>query len=250
MPAAYEVFLKCQGRTSIARSRDISPHGIGLLSQGALPQGAAVDLSIVPPEGMLNVEFQGRIRHCLLHPEAGKAGQTGRAYPYLVGIEFSAEAKESFPFLEIQGRVLRYQAAHSVFIEAEASSCYRLTTEFERYPEWAKEIVEAKVHDRYPDGRGRRVELVANIYFRKVRTLLDYSYDDRGLCLSWVSAGGDLQSVSGRYFFKPQGSQRAAATCELSMILDFPVPNRIVRYFSQIVMRRSMRDFKVWAEKS
>lgn len=34
------------------------------------------------------------------------------------------------------------------------------------------------------------------------------------------------------------------------MALDFPMPNRVVRYFSQIAMRRSMRDFKVWAEKA
>ena len=34
------------------------------------------------------------------------------------------------------------------------------------------------------------------------------------------------------------------------MSFDFRVPNRIVRYFSQIAMRRCMRDFKSCVEKT
>ncbi len=47
-----------------------------------------------------------------------------------------------------------------------------------------------------------------------------------------------------------QGPQRASATYELNMSFDFRVPNRIVRYFSQIAMRRCMRDFKSCVEKT
>jgi hypothetical protein len=34
------------------------------------------------------------------------------------------------------------------------------------------------------------------------------------------------------------------------MSFDFRVASRIVRYFSQIAMRRSMRDFKSYMEKN
>ena len=244
MTASYEVFIKRRGRTAIGHSKDISPHGIGLYTDEELPAGETVELSIVPPEGMLNVELVGEVRHCRPNPD-----RTDPPHRFQVGIEFSAETKESIPFLEIQGKLVKFSAAHSVSIEADAETCYRLLAEFERYPEWVSVMENAKSLDRYPDGRSRRVEFLANVYFRKVRTLLDYSYDDRNYCLSWVSAGGDFLSVTGRYYFKPQGPARCGATYELTMCLDFPVPNRVMSYFSRIVMRRSMRDFKRFVEQ-
>ena len=80
--------------------------------------------------------------------------------------------------------------------------------------------------------------------------MLDYAYDDAGLCLSWTSAGGDLLSIDGRYFFKPLGENQAMSTYELDASLDFFLPNRIIQYFSRVAMRKTMKEFKSFVEKN
>jgi len=245
MQVDYEVFSSCQGQTFISRTRDVSPQGIGLYAREPLAPGSPSKLTVILPERALSLELWGTVCHCSKNPD-----QSRQPFPFLAGIELSPESKEDFPFLQIQGQILHYAAAHSLTIEAPRQDCYRLICDFERYPVWEKTLEQAKVLDRYPDGRGRRVEFVVNAYFRKARYLLEYSYHDSSYCLSWISAGGDIRSISGRYFFQPLGENRSSATYELDVTVDFPLPNRIIRYFASFVMRRSMKNLKAYVEKT
>lgn len=103
--------------------------------------------------------------------------------------------------------------------------------------------------ERYPDGRARRVEFMVNVFIRKVRYVLDYTYDDENSCLSWVSSGGDFLNIIGSYFFKRLGENETSSTYELEVSIDFYMPNRIVRYFSGIAMRKTMKEFKTFVER-
>jgi uncharacterized membrane protein len=169
---------------------------------------------------------------------------------FLVGVEFDQESARDLPFFEIQGDVMKFKASHSVPINAGVTDCYRMICDFPRYPEWTKVMESVKIIDRYPDGRAKRVEFNANAYFRKVKTVLDYSYDDQNNSLSWESAGGDFLTVTGRYFFSPLGTGRASSTYQLNIDLNFYIPDRIANYFSGIVMRKSMKDFQKFVEKN
>lgn len=245
MDVGYEVFITHKGRTSMARSRDISVRGVGLLLSEPVEAGESVDLTIVPPQGMLNISLTGTVCYCRENP-----GKKDGQHAFLAGIEFSEETRGDIPFMDIQGDVMHYTASHSVSIETDAKECYRLLGEFERYPEWAGVMKSARVLESYPDGRGRKVEFSVDVFLGTVRYILDYSFDDDNLCLSWVSAGGDLLSVTGRYYFKPLGKKETASFYELDASLDLPFPNRVAQYFSRVVMRKTMKEFKAFAEKN
>jgi uncharacterized membrane protein len=244
MAVDYEVFIRHPGGTSLARARDISTQGIGLYATGPLNNGDLVDLTIVLPKGAMNLSVKGAVRYCMENTAPG-AGP----HRYLAGIEFTEDTKDEVSIMDIQGDVMSYQASHSVSINAPADKCYELICDFERYPQWAGVLKGVRVEDAHPDGRARRVEFEVDVYIRKVRYVLDYSYDDENLCLSWVSAGGDFVSITGRYFFKPLGENKASSTYEATAAFEFFLPNRIVRYFSRVAMRKTMKEFKSFVEK-
>jgi len=243
MPAGYELFATCEGQTFMTRSRDVSPQGIGIYCNESLAAGSVNKMTLLLPDRALSLELWGVVCHCVQNPDYPSI-----PFSFLAGIKFNEESLEGIPFLQIQGEVMRYAASHSVLIEASARDCYQFLCDFERYPEWAKILEQVQVRDRYPDGRPRRVEFVANAYLRKVRYVLDYAYDDPKYCLSWVNSGGDFLSITGRYFFLSQRESATASTYELSVTANFPLPKRIIRYFSSIAMRKTMKDFKHYVE--
>ncbi len=243
MLVSYEVFLTYQGHVSMAQSFEISAQDIGLYTNEPLIIGDPVELVIVPSQGMLNIEVLGRICSQENNPDSSQPQK------FKARIEFDEESADELPFLNIKEDVRHYAASHSLSISAPAERCYELLGEFERYPEWTGVLEKGNVLERYSDGRGKVVEFIANAYIRKVTYVLEYSFNDEDYCLSWKSVGGDFVSILGRYFFKPLGSQTSSSTYELDIKFDFRMPNRIVRYFSSIVMRKSMKEFKAFVEK-
>jgi uncharacterized membrane protein len=248
MDVQYDVFLTRKGQSTMSKARDVSTHGVGLYVNEAAEPGEAVELTIVVPAARLNLKLDGTVRHCAENPDPEIP------LPFITGIEFSENKLENMEFLDLKEELFRYQASHTVAIDAPAHRCYEFICDFERYPQWAGVLKKAKVEERYPDGRARRVEFELDAYIRKIIYILDYFYDDDGRCLSWLNAGGDMVSVTGRYFFKPISENQASSNYELEVAFDFFMPNsiihnRLVRYFSSVVMRKTMKGFKKFVEK-
>lgn len=244
MPADYEVYINYQGRTCAARARDVSNFGLGVFVGEQLGPGAPVELTMMLPAAGFNVTLKGEVCYCATNPD-----RSLRPYAQVAGIRFTEEVGADAPFLLPQGQVIHYAVSHTISIEAPAADCYRLMADFEHYPEWAKIMERVKVLEKFPDGRGKKVEFEVNIFLRKVRYVLNYSYDDQDFALSWVGAGGDVLTNTGRYRFQPLGDQTTSASFELDMSVDFPLPQRLINYLSRIAMRKSMKDFKGYVEK-
>lgn len=68
MAADYEVFLTYQGRSVIARSRDISPRGVGVLADENLAPGETVTVLVIVPQATLNAETRGTVRYGMANP--------------------------------------------------------------------------------------------------------------------------------------------------------------------------------------
>ncbi len=242
--ASYEVFLNHQGSTSMGRSRDISPTGMGLYTPEELAPGDTVEVSLAP-SAEVYLKVLGQVRYCIENPD-----QSLKNFKCLAGIEFEKEHTNNLPFVSYEGEVLHFKGAHSISINCDAARCYRMLYDFERYPEWADLIESTRVVEKRPDGRAKKVEFVFNAFIKKVRYILDYTYSDDRLCLSWSNAGGDLLTVSGNYFFMPLSDKTTSSTFELTASLDFPAPTRIVKYFSTRAMRKTMKEFKNFVEKN
>ncbi len=63
-PVDYEYFAKIEGYNYHGKCHNISPYGVGILSEKQLVQGKQVEMMIFIPKQELNVEVKGEIRHC------------------------------------------------------------------------------------------------------------------------------------------------------------------------------------------
>ena len=94
------------------------------------------------------------------------------------------------------------RAAQTTLINAPLAKAYAVALDFERYPEWAKDVKEAIVRGRDDQGRATLVEFRASALGRSTRYTLSYDYSDAPKRLSWHLVDGDImRSIDGAYSF-------------------------------------------------
>jgi hypothetical protein len=247
LAAEYEYYARAQGLTLVGLIRDVSPYGIGLFSEHPLPAQTPIEVKTYIPYANLNIEAKGLVVFCVDNPLPKKASQK-----YLIGIRFLEGPLEDFSIPDQQVRKIKVAPSHSITIEIAAPRCYELLASYERYPEWASGIKKAVILEKYPDGRGRRVDFEHDFFFRRIHYVLDYTYDDRNLVLSWVSTGGDTEvvSITGSYSFKASGPVVTFANYQLDIALSIIPSQRLVHYATNILMRKEMKNFRDFVKKN
>src|SRR4029079_5799353 len=68
------------------------------------------------------------------------------------------------------------QVSESIRIEPPPQRCYEVATDYERYPEWAKDVKQATVLERDAESRGSKVEYRAGAFGRRAREVLQDDY--------------------------------------------------------------------------
>jgi len=246
MPAAYDVFMTYEGKTSNDKCRDISPLGIGLLTEQNASIGSQVDLSIILENANLNFQIKGIVRH-------NSICEKGNVNPptFLVGIEFVEGHEKAQTLLVSNKKHSSHAVTQTVSINADIDTCYRLLCETENFPEWDSALESAEVKERYPDGRAKKVEYMRSFLMRKMGYTDIFSYDDHNYSLSWKSVNSDKDIVSnqGGYTFKKHGPDKTLMTFHIELTIAFLPSNRIVNYFSSIAARKEMKNFKKYVEK-
>ena len=71
------------------------------------------------------------------------------------------------------------QASQTFTIAAPPERVWAIVTEFERYPEWAKDVKDVVVRRRDEQGRAVEVEFRASALGRSTHYTLSYDYSDR-----------------------------------------------------------------------
>lgn len=66
------------------------------------------------------------------------------------------------------------RAAQTTLIDAPLDKCVQIVLDFERYPDWAKDVKEATVRERDDQGRPSRVEYRASALGRSTHYTLEY----------------------------------------------------------------------------
>ena len=84
------------------------------------------------------------------------------------------------------------QATQQITVEATPERCFEVVTDFERYPEWAPDVKEAKVVERDAEGRPLEVEFRAAAMGRSTRYQLRYDLSGAPSHLSWSLTHGDI----------------------------------------------------------
>jgi ribosome-associated toxin RatA of RatAB toxin-antitoxin module len=139
-------------------------------------------------------------------------------------------------------------ASQTINIAASPERCFDVATDFERYPEWAKDVKEAVVRQRDDDGRPTEVEFRASALGRSTHYTLSYDYSEAPAVLSWHMIKGDImRSIDGAYSFVPAPSGGTDVRYDLTIELVVPLPGFVKRR-AEVRILNTIRELKTRAE--
>jgi uncharacterized membrane protein len=141
-------------------------------------------------------------------------------------------------------------ANERIRIDAPPQRCYEVAVDFERYPEWAKDVKQVNVVERDDQGRGARVEYRAAALGKSTRYILEYDYSESPAAFSWKLVEGDmLRQLDGRYgFHADNGGTRV--TYELTADPSIPLPGFIKRRAASMIIGTALKELKREAERA
>ena len=90
------------------------------------------------------------------------------------------------------------QATETEHVAAAPTRCYDIAVDFERYPEWARDVKEANVLERDSAGRATKVEYRASALGRSTHYTLAYDYSQAPERISWSLVDGDIVATCRR----------------------------------------------------
>jgi hypothetical protein len=122
--------------------------------------------------------------------------------------------------------------------------CFEVATDFERYPQWARDVKHIEVLDRDDQGRGKTVEFRVAGLGRSIHYVLEYDYTEAESAFSWRLLEGDvLRRLDGRYGFEPEDAG-TRVTYDLAVEISIPMPGIIKRRAAGMIMGTALRELK------
>jgi len=141
------------------------------------------------------------------------------------------------------------QATERTIIDAPPERCWEVAVDFERYPQWARDIKAVTVESRDAEGRGLEVRFRAAAMGRSTSYTLRYDYSDAPRVLSWVLARGDItRKLDGEYIFDPLDDGGTEVTYHLTAELIVPLPGFVKRRAETKIIHTALRELKLHVE--
>lgn len=137
--------------------------------------------------------------------------------------------------------------AEQTTIDASREQCLAVLLDFERYPEWARDLKDATVLDRDAQGRGLEVRFRAAGMGYSTSYTLRYDHSDPDT-LAWKLLKGDLtRKLDGHYHLDGDGPP-VEVTYVLDAELIVPLPGFIKRRTQLKIMHTALRELKARVE--
>jgi uncharacterized membrane protein len=139
------------------------------------------------------------------------------------------------------------RAAQTTLINAPLQKCWDVALDFERYPEWAKDVKEAVVRERDAQGRASKVEYRASALGRSTHYTLEYDYSDATARLSWHLVDGDImRAINGAYsFVEVEGGTQVFYEVEIELVVPLP---GFVKRRAEVRILNTVKELKARAE--
>jgi uncharacterized membrane protein len=134
-------------------------------------------------------------------------------------------------------------------IHASKQACLDVLLDFERYPEWAKDLKEVVVVERDDQGRGRTVRYRAAGMGYSTNYTLEYDYD--GDRMSWKLVSGDLvRTLDGSYDLTEAADDPDTVEVEYQLTAELmvPLPGFVKRRTQHKIMHTAIRELKTRVE--
>jgi uncharacterized membrane protein len=139
-------------------------------------------------------------------------------------------------------------ASLTITIGAPLDTCYAVATDFERYPEWARDVKEAIIRTRDDEGRATQVEFRASALGRSTHYTLAYDYSQAPAKLSWSMVRGDImRAIDGAYSFTATPEGGTEVRYDLSIELVVPLPGFVKRR-AEVRILNTVKELKVRTE--
>lgn len=136
------------------------------------------------------------------------------------------------------------QTTQHLHIAAPLSSIWDVLTDFDRYPEWARDLKDVDVIERDEDGRATVVHFRAAGMGRSTSYTLRYQWDDAPNRLPWELVEGDIMRVlDGAYEFSERDGG-TDVTYHLRVELVVPLPAFVKRRAEAKIVSTALRDLR------
>ena len=145
------------------------------------------------------------------------------------------------------------QAIERTTVDASPERCLEVVLDFERYPEWAKDVKHVEVQERDEQGRGTEVTFRTAAMGRSTTYTLGYEYGEDPTRVAWKLLDGDImRQLDGAYELVPVDgdADRTQVTYELVVELIVPLPGFVKQRGRSRIMHTALRDLKARAEST
>jgi uncharacterized membrane protein len=140
------------------------------------------------------------------------------------------------------------QASQTTTISAAPDRVWAVATDFERYPDWAKDVKDVVVRARDEQGRATEVEFRASALGRSTHYTLAYDYSQAPAGLSWRMVRGDImRTIDGAYHFTATADGGTEVRYDLTIDLVVPLPGFVKRR-AEVRILNTVRELKTRAE--
>jgi len=140
------------------------------------------------------------------------------------------------------------QASQTFTIAAPPERVWAIVTEFERYPEWAKDVKDVVVRRRDEQGGAVEVEFRASALGRSTHYTLSYDYSQAPNSLGWHLVRGDImRTIDGASPFASTADGGTEVRYDLSIDLVIPLPGFVKRR-AEVRILNTGRELKLRAE--
>lgn len=140
------------------------------------------------------------------------------------------------------------QASQTTTISAAPDRVWAVATDFERYPDWAKDVKDVVVRARDEQGRATEVEFRASALGRSTHYTLAYDYSQAPAGLSWRMVRGDImRTIDGAYHFTATAEGGTEVRYDLTIDLVVPLPGFVKRR-AEVRILNTVRELKTRAE--
>jgi len=139
------------------------------------------------------------------------------------------------------------QAVQRTTINAPPERCYEIAADIERYPEWARDVKDARILSRDDEGRPYEVEFRTAAMGRSTTYTLRYDHSGAPQRLSWVLTRGDLtRKLDGTYDFLPVDGDASSTDVvyQLEVDLVVPLPGFVKRRAEGKILRTALPELK------
>jgi uncharacterized membrane protein len=139
-------------------------------------------------------------------------------------------------------------ATETVLIDAPQERVWEIAADFERYPEWVRDVKDVVVRSRDEQNRPSEVEYRASALGRSTHYTLVYDYSQAPDVLAWKMVKGDIQrSMEGAYHVRGTADGGTEVRYDLVVELAAPLPGFVKRR-AEVRILNSVRELKTRAE--